>query len=311
MRYSTEISQKFSALLLAVAISGCAVQPSVSYSRIDASNPPPEKLTDSYFLQTTTITISKAGTEKDGSGKNIDTLSVSAVPTEYPNFKLGINSESSWLGSVDTTVNITKIENTSLVKTIGVQVNDHRADNIKAIGGAISSFIPVIAAFSGGDTLSAEKLPWTHTTYTTIDAVAPQNRDTFEKGGYAEPMTNKVTMKLGPLPPNARPISELPRGAVHDFVYAACRDAIIEFPYIQNTGATTESRMVKKIVKISDPRYFERVSLPVKGAISTHSECGISVTNDPATGVSSGADLVNALAAQGKAISDAISAAKK
>ena len=292
-------------LTSALFLSGCAVRPSVSYSQITAGQPDPDGLTDSYFLQTSTIAISKTGTQKDSAGHDLDVLSVTATPTEYPAFKIGISTKSSWLGTVDTTVNISKIDNTSLVKSIGTQVTDNRASTIKSIGSAIATIIPIAAGFAADGELDASALPFSTKTYTQIEADSAD-----ADAGKPIAMVHGVTMTLGPLPPDARPISALPQGTVHDFIYAACRDATIQFTYVQPVAGSKITNKVTTIVKISDPRYFETVALPVKGSIASHSECGVSVTTDPASGVTSGADLVDALATEGKAITDALNAKK-
>ena len=290
---------------IVVSFSGCAVRPSVSYHQIAQGKPSPRGLTDTYFLQTSTITISKTGSQKDSGGHDLDVLSVVSAPAEYPTFKIGISSESSWLGMVDTTINIAKIENTALVKSIGTQVADNRVSTIKTLGGAIATAIPIVAGFTIEGELEEGKLPWSTKTYTQIEANAV--------GADSDSpilMSNGVTMTLGPLPPDAHPVSELPQGTVHDFIFAACRDATIKFTYVQASGKDKIKTPISKTVKIADPRYYETVALPTKGSIATHSECGVSVTTDPASGVSSGADLVDALVAEGKAIGDALKAKK-
>jgi hypothetical protein len=85
-------------------------------------------------------------------------------------------------------------------------------------------------------------------------------------------------------------------------VFSACRAATIKFNY--------QGRSYEKRVKINDPNYFQKVGFPTKGKVTFHDECGVSVSSESESGVSSGAEIAEALAAQGKAIKEAIEAAK-
>jgi hypothetical protein len=290
-----------------LAVSACAVRPEVSYFILkdDAPNESSD-VNDAYYLQTSTIRIDKTGTEKDAQGNEVDVLTVTSQPTEYQKFKVGIEDRSSWLGTVRTNVNIVKQENTALVKEIGIEVSDKRVDTIKTIGSIVSTIIPVVG-FSTQGAVDETKLPWTAKTYTIIEG------DT-KSADSEKPVTvaDGVTVTFGPLPPGVIPVSQLPTGTKTDkYISAACRDATIDFTYAQNVKGARKDVHVKKILKIADPRFYEETSFPAKGKISSHSECGISVTTEADTGVSSGADMVSALATQGKAIKDAIEASKK
>lgn len=284
-----------------LAVAGCAVQPSVTYSRITKDSAPATDLTDSFYLQSSTITISRTPAAK---ADKEDELSVTSTPAEYPAFKVGLRANSSWLGMVNTNVNLTKIDNTSLVKSAGVETVDTRVDTIKAIGSTIATLIPLVA-LAADDALDSSKLPWTTKTYTQLE------NSPVSEPGIPIPMRDGVTMTLGALPVDAVAIDKLPLTSTNVFVYSACRDATISFKYQQVIKGRSTVRDFRKTVKIADPRFFEVVAFPVKGSIATHSECGVSVTTSATNSVSSGFDLVNALAVQGKAIKEAIDASKK
>lgn len=305
-RRDLPFSPSFALLFSVCALGGCATRPSVTYTRITPDTDV-TKLTDSFYLQTSTITISGADTAKPGTSAAATDLKVTSTPTEYPDFKVGITANSSWFGSVNTVVNITKIDNTGLVKEIGSQITDHRVDTIKTIGSIIATGVGLLG-FDNGGALDATKLPWSTKTYTQI-ASDPAAAD----GGRTITMKDGVTMELGPLPPDALPIGKFPTKSTNAFVYAACRQATIHFSYVgkDDKGNDTATPPQTAVVEIADPRYFQLVAFPPKGKITTHTQCGVSVSTDSDSGVSSGADLANALAAQGKAIKDAIDAAKK
>jgi hypothetical protein len=291
-------------LLLVTVLIGCATRPSVTYTKI-TSGTDVSKITDSYYLQSSTITIKRTESSKTSADASAADLQIISTPTEYPRFKVGITSNSSWLGAVSTVINITKLDNTSLVKEIGSEISDKRVDTIKTIGSIITTAAPFVA-FANAAALDPAKLPWSTKTYTQVEG-NPAAAD----AGQPLQLADGVTMTLGPLPPDAIPVDKFPSGSSSAFLYAACRDATIEFPYETVIDGKKVSVKHKTTLKIADPRYFELVALPVKGKITTHSECGVSVTTDKDTGVSSGADIANALATQGKAIKDAIDAAKK
>jgi hypothetical protein len=305
-RSDSPFSPSFALLLSVCALGGCATRPSVTYTQITPQTDV-TKLTDSFYLQTSTITISGADAAKPGTDAAQADLKVTSTPTEYPGFKVGITANGSWFGSVNTVVNITKIDNTGLVKEIGSQITDHRADLIKTIGSIITTGVGLVG-LANDSSLDATKLPWSTKTYTQI-----AGNLTAADNGKPFPMTDGVTMELGPLPPDALPISRFPTKPTNAFVYAACRQAKIQFTYVgkDDKGVPTTSPLQTAVVEIADPRYFQLVAFPPKGKITTHTQCGVSVSTDSDTGVSSGADLVNALSTQGKAIKDAIDAAKK
>lgn len=287
--------------VLLMALSACAVRPSVSYSKITTDTPASSDITDSFYLQSSLITITAGG---KGDSKSAEDLIIKSEPLEYPDFKVGIATHSSWLGTVNTMVNLTKIDNTALVKSAGIETVDHRIDAIKAVGGIIATAAPLFA-FAATEGLSASSLPWSAKAYVQIaeNQAAADSETPFE-------MKNGVTLKLGKLPVDARPISQLPLASTNVFVYAACRDAELKFKYRQVVDNTATTKNVTKTFKIADPRFFQVVAFPVKGNVAMHSECGVSVTT-AADGVASTFDIAGALAAQGKAIKDAIDAAKK
>lgn len=291
--------------LCSLALAGCGVRPSVTYSKITKESPPASDLADSFYLQSSTITIEDAAAAK-GDEKAPTQLAVTSKPVEYPAFKLGIKGNSSWLGMANTTVNITKIENTAVVKSIGSETTDNRAADLEAIGKTVASLIPLVALTASTDTIDRSKLPWSVKAYVPIEA-DPEGAD----AGRAIPLKDGVTMTLGALPVDAQPLDRLRLLASTDaFVYAACRDATISFVYADTAGNRSPGKRFTKTVKIADPRYFQVVAFPVKGSITMHSECGVSVTTgaDPS---SSAFDLAKVLAAQGVAIKAAIDASKK
>ncbi|HEX7913472.1 MAG TPA: hypothetical protein VF534_36030 [Paraburkholderia sp.] len=109
---------------------------------------------------------------------------------------------------------------------------------------------------------------------------------------------------MGPVPPDAIPVSKLPTDTTRNFYYSACRDAAVEVNFGKKIGTATAN------VKVSDPRYLQFVRTPWKGSISAHGSCGIPVKSENAT-ADSDAAIVNALATETKALLDAVTPTKK
>jgi hypothetical protein len=298
--YSSSVS------LMVVALSGCAVRPSVTYTKI-TPHTDVSTLTDSYFLQSSMVTIKAADTAKSAADPAQADVQVTSTPIEYPDLKIGITSNRSWFGAVTTVVNFTKIDNTALVKEVGSEISDKRVDTIKTIGSIITTGLGIVG-FEAVTELGPSKLPWTTKTYKEI----AENQAVADAGKPMQ-LHDGVTMTLGALPPDAKPIDTLPTKS-NAFLYAACRDATIEFTFVTDDPKDKNKKVESKhftTLKIADPRYYQLVAFPLKGKITTHPECGVSVTTDKDTSVSTGTDIANALAAQGKAIKDAIDSSKK
>lgn len=282
-------------LVLAVAVTGCSVAPKIELSKITK----PESLRgdeiDSYYLQRSTIKIEQSGTTKNADGKEVVALAISSIPEEYTNLKLGVRRADS-IG-IRTNLNITKFANTDLIKEAGVDVVDNRIDTINKAGTILKTLAPFVFDASKGT--SPEALPKRINTLVLLEQYSVGREE--KKGVDA---ADGVTIDFGVLPPDARPLESYGDStALSGLVYAACRQAVVKLKYQGNS--------VEQSVRISDPRYLQIASFPIKGKISFHSECGVSILSEKDTGVSTNAAVVDALVVQGKAIKEAIEAAKK
>lgn len=214
-----------------------------------------------------------------------------------------------------TNVNISKIDNTDLIKEVGTEVVDSRADYIQKIGG-------IAVALVGLGIFDTDKSkPKQYLFPATIDV-----QQTLEKSGiqlnagqakdieFVSPPTDSRSVNLlkqhifvafGALPAGSKPINELPSDAKVSFVpRSACRSATI---YV----LVADGIPLTKTVKVADDRYYQTDAMPVKGKVTMHSECGASIVSSTDNGVKSDLDIAEALTAQGKAIKDAIAASKK
>lgn len=284
--------------IYAVAISGmvgCAVVPTVEINKITKPSDLKGDELDTFFIQKSTIKIDKSGTNKNAQGNEIDVLEISSIPEEFTKFKFGLRRADGF--GVKTNLNLTKVSNTDLIKEAGVEVIDNRVETIGKIGAIVTKLIPI--AFDSTKGLVPDSLPKKINTAILLEANSV-GRDEMKNLDAAD----GVSISFGALPPDAALIESFVTPAISNgLIYSACRQATIRFKYRDNQYEQT--------VKISDPRFYQRVSFPVKGKVSFHSECGVSVEANKETGVASSATVVEALIAQGKAIKDAIDAAAK
>ena len=290
------ITQGLLSVSIFLVTTACTVLPTIELTKISSPTDLKGDEIDTFALQKSVIKIAQSGT-KTVSGKDIPTLEVSSAPQEFMDFKLGIRRADSF--GVKTNINLTKFANTELIKEAGTEVVDTRADLIGKIGSIITKIIPVVFTIDPGD-LNPNSLPIVVDTLVLLET----NKIGREKSSSAIEEGHGASITFGAVPVDAVETKSLPASKVgSSLVYSACRSAEISFKFMGEKYAKT--------VKVSDPRYLQRVSLPLNGKVSFHTECGVSVESNKDTGVASNASIVDALVVQAKAIKDAIDAAKK
>ncbi|WFP51955.1 hypothetical protein PL263_07950 [Methylomonas sp. EFPC3] len=274
---------------------GCTVVPTVEYSKIFSAKDLKGDEIDTFFLSKSIIKIDQQGTIKNAEGKDVSNLTVVSIPTESIDFKVGIR-KSDPIG-VETNLNIAKIENTELIKESGTEVTDRRVEMIEKVGTIITGVAAM--AFDASKGLEPGMLPKEIKT-----SLVMSSNQVGREGKQDVDASEGVTIDFSPIPPDAKAIEDFSGPMeMSGLIYSACRNATIKFTYL--------GHKYKKNLKISDPRFFQQVAFPVKGKISFHSECGVSVTSEKDTGIKTDAEIINALVAQGKSIKDAIDASKK
>jgi hypothetical protein len=288
------------AILWAVAIStsACTVLPSVEYRALSKDDESQAVgIADSFYRNASVVEISltSTGPVKNEKGDSVPAgeLTIASKPREYRVQKLGVVPITDWRSS--TTVNITKILNTDRVSSIGVEVVDDTTKRITEAGGVVVKLIGLFLA-------DAPEPPCVKAGGVIELDVWNQTTETRTYQGTSG--TQCITVKMHEPPVDAITEAQLPlRTRTHNFYYSACRDATI-------TVTQAPSQVITKTVRIADPRRLQFVRFPAKGSITLHSECGVSVQTDKVAADNSFA-IVDALAAQGKAIKDALEASKK
>ncbi len=277
-----------------VFLSGCTVVPTVEYSKITGPSDLKGNEIDFFYLRKSIIKIDKVGTKQDSQDKKIDKLAISSVPVESTKFKVGIRKADS-IG-VETNINLRKLENTALIQEVGTEVTDNRVEMIERVGTIITGAAAL--AFSNTE-LEQKTLP----KKINVSVLLAQNNIGRNKKENID-AADGVSIDFGEIPQDAAPTADfsIPM-EMSGLIYSACRDATVKFKYKNNK--------YEKNVKISDPRFFQSIAFPVKGKITFHGECGVSVVSEKENGIKSNTEIINALIVQGKAIKDAIDAAKK
>ncbi|WP_417592690.1 hypothetical protein [Parasphingorhabdus sp.] len=280
----------------AVGLGGCATVPAVQYNTI-ASPADMRGMADSFYLRRTTLEISATETaKKDAAGENVvvTNVAVKAVPAEYRNTRYAIGGKRTLRS--DTRINLTKIDNTDLISAIGTETTDTTVNTINQAGGVIAKLISLATLFAAAPETPCLSEKSGKLRFDLDPSQGSQNFDGQTQGC--------IRVDYGPLPQDAIPVSQLPlRTDTRFYYFAACREAAVRI-------AQTGTRMIEEKVKVSDPTHLQYARLPNKGTITHHSSCGISVVTEKSP-TTNPADIVGALEAQGKAISDAIEAAKK
>lgn len=281
-------------LTVALLLAACAAAPTAEYTKIAKPEDVRGDEIDTFYLRASHIVISKAADKKDATGAAASDFDIVSVPAEYVSFKVGVRRADSW--GIKTNLSLTKIDNTALVKEAGTDLTDSRADLIAKYGAAAVKVIGAAAAFTAASP-SLPPLP------KEIDVQVLLEANKVGRDPMKVDAGEGVDIEIGPVPPDAiaSDFFGFPK-TLTGLIYGACRDARVAFK--------ADGHSVTRTVKISDPRYLEVASFPVAGKVTMHSACGVSVSSNKQAADSAATDIAGALAAQGKAIKDAIDAAK-
>ena len=277
--------------LVTMLLAGCAAVPRVEYTKITKPSDLKGDELDTFSLRASAILIMSAEPKKDAAGKAHDDFSVTSEPTEFTDYKIGVRAADSW--GVKTTLTLTKIQNTSMLQEAGVDTTDNRADLITKYGGALVSALGMVTFTASSGDLDSKALPKRVVPLSLLIS-GNINRDAKDHVDAAD----GVWIDFGPIGPDAVDAKDVVFPTTRSgIMYPACRTATVKFKYGDNRYENT--------VSIADPRYFVYVAFPVSGKITFHSECGVSVSSSKNSD-DSGAAIVQALIAQGKAIKDAL-----
>ncbi len=316
----------------------CASYPRVTYLSL------PNKDADGaikYYLQGSLVTL---GVEPENKGKEDAKNGVSAeflktkislsnvneirqndvraivTPTESKNHLYAIKPhESVWS---KTSVSVSYVDNTRLIKSIGTNFEDNRIKVIQSTGEIVASMIPMI----GGLPKAVKKLD-----RKKYKKVPPQKEqlnlpvviDLSETGELKESDWLKIPgydqwwykLDLSAQPPDSRESSKYFKkidGAkkVRSLAYSSCQDAKLLVTHsTTNPNADTREEgtpdKAKEVatfnIRIANPNYVSTLNFPAKGSIAMHSICGADIKTEESKTISN-LDIMEALIKQVEAI---------
>ncbi|QWT41002.1 hypothetical protein [Dickeya dadantii] len=289
-------------------MSGCAVKPEVSYQIIQGDKPAGEKLldkkiSDSFYLASSSVVFEPEYEKKSNGENGALKYKVTVLNHDYKKFKVGISPKESLF--TKTNISMSKIENTDRVNEIGVDTEDNREKAVKEFGALAVAGITLVPLGKSRNT------PWKTSPVTKSDTVQTKvvniddtilNRNNESLHLFRD-YDAKIT--LGDVPVDAIPADWITQSSAenlnkikHHFIYASCRDAVIE---VKREGIVEETIYAR----VSDPRYVQAVALPVKGKVTTHSQCGVSVVTEK-NSQSTDTAVLTALLNEMKGVKDAV-----
>ncbi|WP_123961362.1 hypothetical protein [Dickeya fangzhongdai] len=262
-----------------IVLSGCAVKPEVSYQIIQGDKPVGEKLldkkiSDSFYLASSSVVFEPEYDKAPDGKKEFIKYKATVLNSDYKKFKIGVAPKESLF--TKTSINITKVDNTDRVKEIGVDTEDNREKIIKEFGALAVAGTTLVARSTSRKTLPVAKTDTAQTEVVNIDdAILNRNHESLP---LFRDYNAEIT--LGSVPVDAIPAAWITQSSAenldkikHHFIYASCRDAVIKI---------RKDKIVQETIyaRVSDPRYVQAVALPVKGKVTTHSQCGVSVVTE-------------------------------
>lgn len=199
---------------------------------------------------------------------------------------------------VDTHLNVTKIDNTDLLSSIGTEVEDKRVKYMEALGSLATTVIGALAL------AESSELPISIDSYQILkDGKIARKRD----GAYAIVTSPDAARKIhlyaefGPINDDAIDnlvfANKASEHSQETILHSACRSVTVTF-------IDGELRGQQFSATVADPRYVETVKFPEKGSVEFHTACGANTTSSP-SGTSSTLDVLNAVIAQSKTVREA------
>jgi hypothetical protein len=317
-------------LVALLMVSGCASYPKVTYLS------PQSKDADGaikYYLQGSLVTLADVGTqksqEKNGSGQDkkdsVNTVflkktsisdieeirqkNVRAIVTateSRKHFYAIKPHESVWS---KTSVSVSYIDNTRLIKTIGTSFKDNRIKVIESAGAIIASLLPTFELFTKA--IGIEKEDSTKETLNlpvVIDLTEINDADSTDwlnipghkQWWYRIELMNPQSDRRK----SSEYFKEIDGTAVRAFAYSSCQDAKLLITHSESQPLSDTTDTVTFNIRIANPNYVCTLNFPAKGSIAMHSICGADIKTEESKEVSN-LDIVEAVVKQVEAIKKA------
>lgn len=261
---------KIASLAAAIAVTGCAT-PNVRYGSFtqDAPRSSLNPHADTYMLSKTMLSVSRKPIGEDGLQESFD---VTLRRIEDPARSFAITPWNRY--GVTTRVSLAKVDNTQLVQSVAVSVEDKRKEYI----GQAFKLLGTLSGIAPQGAPAADVAPRFPAEIDTLDWLTKSNclRRSCPKMQVLDAATNGAgaTLLVSDVPPDAMDVNAVvgdlsKAGGV--FIVASCRQATLRV-----VPAGSDDDLVTHF-SLADPRYVQLIGLPAKGQIVAHSECGYSV----------------------------------
>lgn len=278
------------------ALTGCGA---ISYHTIEKSDL--EGLTK-FELQSSALRldIAKADPAAAGGGKQkaatalaSGDLVLTSVPTASSSHRYAIEATDHWWWKT-THLGVTKRPDTDLIQQLTVDTEDNRVKLIESAGAIGVAAVGML--FTEGSI--KDSIPDAQALESKLAATAGQAKDDI-------PLSFADGAIQGVLAVEAVPTDAVKTQTFVDNYFSKKSDVLIYSACRKGTVTLTVAGEPKTwSVVVADPSYVQTIKIPEKGKLSSHAGCGMDSSSDPSS-VASGAEVVNKLVAQTKAIIDA------
>lgn len=255
-------------------LTACSADPTVSYKV--ATGPGDavanqSKLIDSFYRQRNELTIEFKAPKDDKAPPEALVVANRRLEDTRARIMM-LRADPFW---TQTTVNLTKVENTDLIATAGSEVTDRRNDILTNAGAVLKLVLPL--ALGAAAKANAPPCPDEITAKPCVWSL-PLSDDGTGKELELAPTLN---IKWGAAPKTALPLAggqydDFIKRPQHGMLYSACRDVTLTY----TAAGTVNKAVFTWHGKVADPNFLEFVAFPRKGEIDFHSECGVSVKTE-------------------------------
>jgi hypothetical protein len=298
-------------LVAVLMVSGCASYPKVTYLSL------PSKEADGaikYYLQGSLVTLAVVGAqesqEQNGSVqdkkksvnteflktsvsevKNIGRENVRAIVTateSRKHFYAIKPHESVWS---KTSVSVSYIDNTRLIKSIGTSFEDNRIKVIESAGAIITSLLPMFGFLSIVPKVKIEtdkketlNLPVVIdlTEMNGEESIAWLNIPGHKQWWYRIELLNPQSDRRK----SSEYFKEIDGTEVRALAYSSCQDAKLLVTYSESQPPVYAMDTATFNIRIANPNYVCTLNFPAKGSIAMHSICGADIKTEESKEVS-------------------------
>lgn len=190
------------------------------------------------------------------------------------------------------------------IKTIGTEFQDDRIKVIEAIGGTVTSLMPLIfTGFAPSETTENLSLPL------VLDFTSPKmfrDRTTYSKWDNIPNYTTwwyryKISQPEGRIFATEDYFENQRKGKfTREFPISACVDMNLEIGQGKDENQAEKAKETYTL-RVPDPLFVEPLPFPVKGSITMHTICGADITTQPSQAINTFA-VIEAVSKQVNAI---------